>query len=224
MQYLRSSYFIPAITIYFDIGNKMTDKLVFTSDTERTGMKGESRRARFEASTLPHMQAAYNFARWLVRSDQNAEDIVQDAYLRAYKFFDGFHGEDARAWLLAIVRNTAYSWLQKNREHTENTTFMEEFDSLSEEGTATLLSPADNNPEAILTRNGDRQLLNQALEQLPVEFREVMVLRELEDLSYKEIANIAGIPIGTVMSRLARGRKLLLECLEQCNKEARNGL
>lgn len=202
----------------------MTDKLVFTSDTERTGMKGESRRARFEASTLPHMQAAYNLARWLVRSDQNAEDIVQDAYLRAYKFFDGFHGEDARAWLLAIVRNTAYSWLQKNRQHTENTTFVEEFDSLSEEGTATLLNPADNNPEAILIRNGDRQLLNQALEQLPVEFREVMVLRELEDLSYKEIANIAGIPIGTVMSRLARGRKMLLDFLNGRNMEVRDGL
>ena len=202
----------------------MTDKSVFTSDTERTGMKGESRQARFEACTLPHMQAAYNLARWLVRNDQNAEDIVQEAYLRAFRFFDGFHGEDARVWLLAIVRNSTYTWLQENRKHKENTTFDEEFDSLGEEGSATLLNQADNNPEAILTRSGDRQLLNHALEQLPVEFREVIVLRELEDLSYKEIANIAGIPIGTVMSRLARGRKLLLDSLSGRNMEARDGL
>jgi RNA polymerase sigma-70 factor (ECF subfamily) len=202
----------------------MTDKLVFTSDTERIGMKGESRQARFEACTMPHMQAAYNLARWLVRNDQNAEDIVQEAYLRAFKFFDGFHGQDARAWLLAIVRNSTYTWLKKNREHTQNMTFEEEFDSINEESSATLLNQADNNPEMILTRSGDRQLLNQALEQLPVEFRELMVLRELEDLSYKEIANIVGIPMGTAMSRLARGRKLLLEFFERMNKEVCDGM
>lgn len=122
----------------------MTDKLVFTSDTEREGMKGESRQARFEACTMPHMQAAYNLARWLVRNDQNAEDIVQEAYLRAFKFFDGFHGQDARAWLLAIVRNSTYTGLKQNREYTENTTFEEEFDRINEEGSATLLIQADN--------------------------------------------------------------------------------
>jgi RNA polymerase sigma factor (sigma-70 family) len=156
-------------------------------------------------------------ARWLSRSDQDAQDIVQEAYLRAFKFFDGCRGEDARAWLLAIVRNTTYTWLRQNREHLNNTSFDEEVHGLDAEGSATLLNAADNNPEAILARNDDKRVLNQALEQLPLEFREILVLRELENLSYKEIAIVAGIPIGTVMSRLARGRKLLLECLERMN-------
>ena len=172
---------------------------------------------RFEKIVLPHLNTAYNLARWLSRSDQDAQDIVQEAYLRAFKFFDGCHGEDARAWLLAIVRNTTYTWLQQNREHLKNTSFDEEVHGLNAEGSVTLLNEANNNPEAILARNDDKRLLNQALEQLPLEFREVLVLRELENLSYKEIAIVAGIPIGTVMSRLARGRKLLLECLERMN-------
>lgn len=170
---------------------------------------------RFEEIVLPHLNTAYNLARWLSRSDQDAQDIVQEAYLRAFKFFDGCHGDDARAWLLAIVRNTTYTWLQQNREHVKNTPFDEEVHGLNAEGSVTLLNQADNNPEAILARNDDKRLINQSLEQLPLEFREVLVLRELENLSYKEIAIVAGIPIGTVMSRLARGRKLLLECLER---------
>jgi len=172
---------------------------------------------RFEEMALPHLNAAYNLARWLTRSDQDAQDIVQEAYLRAFKFFDGFHGNDARAWLLAIVRNTTYTWLQQNRNLVHNAFFDEEFHDLNEVDSATLCDQPDNNPAAILARNDDKRLLDRALEQLPVEFREVLVLRELEDLSYKEISHIAGIPIGTVMSRLARGRRLLQACLERMN-------
>jgi RNA polymerase sigma factor (sigma-70 family) len=172
---------------------------------------------RFGEMALPHLNAAYNLARWLTRSDQDAQDIVQEAYLRAFKFFDGFHGEDARAWLLAIVRNTIYTWLQQNRNHVHNAFFDDEFHDLNEADSATLCDQPDNNPAAILARNDDKCLLDRALAQLPVEFREVLVLRELEDLSYKEISQIAGIPIGTVMSRLARGRRLLQACLAQMN-------
>ena len=166
---------------------------------------------------LPHLNAAYNLARWLTRSDQDAQDIVQEACLRAFKFFEGLRGEETRAWLLAIVRNTAYTWMRQNREHAQSSSIDEAFHDCNEEGSATLLDQADSNPEAILARADDKRLLNQALEQLPVEFREVLVLRELEDLSYKEISIIASIPIGTVMSRLARGRGLLLKYLERMN-------
>lgn len=164
---------------------------------------------------LPHLNAAYNLARWLTRNDQDAQDIVQEACLRAFKFFDGLRGEETRAWLLAIVRNTTYTWMRQNRGHAQNSPIDEEFHDGNERGSATLLDQADGNPEAILAHADDKRLLNQALEQLPLEFREVLVLRELEDLSYKEISIIAGIPIGTVMSRLARGRGLLLKYLER---------
>jgi len=169
----------------------------------------------FQDVVLPHLHAAYNLARWLSRSDHDAEDIVQEAYLRAFRFFDGFHGGDARPWLLAIVRNAAYTWLRQNRAHELSTQFDEEFHSLPEHGAVEGPERADNNPETILARREGKRLLDEALEKLPLAFREVLVLRELEDLSYREIARVADIPIGTVMSRLARARKLLGECLKQ---------
>jgi RNA polymerase sigma factor (sigma-70 family) len=184
----------------------------------------QNRAEQFQRAVLPHLNAAYNLARWLCRNDHDAEDIVQEATLRAFRFFDGFHGEDARAWLLAIVRNTTYTWLQQNRGHESSTSFDEEFHSLQEGGSVTLLNQADSNPEAILARDDDRGLVNRALEMLPVEFREVLVLRELEELSYKEISEVAGIPMGTVMSRLARARRLLGECLNRMDKESSSGL
>jgi RNA polymerase sigma factor (sigma-70 family) len=156
--------------------------------------------ARFEAAVLPHLDAAYNLARWLTRNPQDAEDMVQEASLRAFRFFSGFHGADSRAWLLTIVRNTCYTWLKQNRATDLTAPFDED---LHTEDCEAL------NPEAVLQRYADGQLLRQALEDLPFEFREVMVLRELEGLSYKEIAGIADIPIGTVMSRLARARRRL---------------
>jgi RNA polymerase sigma-70 factor (ECF subfamily) len=155
---------------------------------------------RFEQAVLPHLDAAYNLARWLTRHDQDAEDVVQEAYLRAFKFFGGFHGQDARAWLLAVVRNTCYTWLKQNRPRASTTSFDEERHGAACEAL---------NPEALLLRQGDRELLRAALEELPVEAREVLVLRELEGLSYKEIALIVDIPLGTVMSRLTRARQRL---------------
>ncbi len=160
--------------------------------------------ARFEGAILPHLDAAYNLARWLTRDDHDAEDVVQEACLRAFQFFAGFHGVDGRAWLLKIVRNTCYTWLAANRSHELQTSLDDGTFDLEDEAPA---------PEAVLLDKANRQLLGQALEALPVEFREVMILRELEGLSYKEIAEISHVPLGTVMSRLARARKRLQQDL-----------
>ena len=162
-------------------------------------MPEQSSAVRFEQIALPHLPAAYNLARWLVRNDQDAEDVVQEAYMRAFKFFDGYRGGESRTWLLTIVRNTCYSWLQRNRSR-------ELTDSIDE----TEIEASDfTNPELRLVQDADAQMVRAALAELPLEFREVTVMRELEELSYKEIAAIADLPIGTVMSRLARGRKRL---------------
>lgn len=172
-----------------------------------------TRLARFEKSVLPHLDAAYNLARWLTRNDQDAQDVVQEAYLRALRYFDGFRGADSRAWLLAIVRNAGYTWLQKNRPG--EIVALDDAGAISADmESAGHAAPAESNPEVIVLQSVNRKIVNQALEELPVGYREVLVMRELEDLSYKEIAAIAGVPIGTVMSRLARGRGLLRKLLE----------
>jgi RNA polymerase sigma factor (sigma-70 family) len=161
---------------------------------------------RFEAATLPHLDAAYNLARWLLRDDQSAQDVVQDAYLRGLQYFDSFHGGDARPWLLGIVRNCCYTWLKDRGRAVTQLEFDEERDSGVD-------SPNPNtigqNPEQLLMRIQDRERINKAIEGLPVVFREVIVLRELEELSYEQIAEAVAIPLGTVMSRLARARALL---------------
>lgn len=159
---------------------------------------------RFEAVVLPHLPAAYNLARWLMRNDQDADDVVQEAYLRAFKFFSGYRGGESRTWLLTIVRNTCYSWLQRNRSHELTVSIDEAQEDLTIDFA---------NPELRLVRNADALMVREALAELPLEFREVMVMRELEELSYKEIAAVADLPIGTVMSRLARGRKRLYSVL-----------
>ncbi len=159
----------------------------------------------FEEATLPHLRAAYNLARWLTRDETDAEDVVQEAYLRAFKHFGSFHGGDGRPWLLAIVRNTCYTWMQHNRS-PELTIPLD--DDMHE------IESKDLNPEALLLQSADTKMVRQALEELPVEFREVIVLRELEGLSYKQIADVAEIPLGTVMSRLARARKRLQQILK----------
>jgi RNA polymerase sigma-70 factor (ECF subfamily) len=159
---------------------------------------------RFEQAILPHLDAAYNLARWLTRNDHDAEDVVQEACLRAHQFFGGFHGTDGRAWLLTVVRNTCYTWLERNRPRTPVVAFDEHQHSSAD--------PAAS-PPGLALRGEDRQLLREALEQLSPEYREVVVLRELEGFSYKDIAGITGIPLGTVMSRLARARERLQQAL-----------
>jgi RNA polymerase sigma-70 factor, ECF subfamily len=157
---------------------------------------------RFEQLVLPHIDNAFNLARWLLRSRADAEDVAQEALLRACRFFRGFHGGDARAWLLQIVRNTCYSWLEKNRPRE----LMVEFDEeLHPQPIAT--------PESIAIADESRERLTRALETLPPRHREVLVLRELEGCSYKEIAAITSIPIGTVMSSLSRARRQLHSAL-----------
>ena len=168
---------------------------------------------------LVHLDVAYRVARRLLRDDHDAQDAVQEALLRALRYFAGFRGTSGRAWLLAIVRNTGYTWLRKNRP-TEVVPLDDGVEFSSDTPSVGHAAPADSNPEVILLQSANRKLVNQALEDLPVGFREVLVMRELEDLSYKEIAAVAGIPIGTVMSRLSRGRELLRGALEQRMRRA----
>ena len=172
-------------------------------------LQGTEERERFEHALLPHLDAAYNLARWLTHDDHDAEDLVQAAYLRALKFFGGFHGANARAWLLAIVRNACYTWLEQKRVRGPATAFDEEIHGVESDAM---------DPEKRLLREEDQQSVRRAVEELPVELREVVVLRELEGLSYKEIAAIAGIPLGTVMSRLARARERLQQRLGGCGE------
>ena len=167
-------------------------------------MQRQHKLVSFENAVLPHLDAAYNLARWLTRNDADAEDVVQEAYLRAFRFFGGFHGEDGRAWLLGIVRNTTYTWMQRNRSTELNMPLDDE---------PLEVKSNDLNPEELLLQKGDARMLRQAVEELPLEFREVLVLRELDEMSYKQIATVADLPIGTVMSRLARARKRLQQIL-----------
>lgn len=152
----------------------------------------------FEADVLPHVNAAYNLARWLTRNRQDAEDVVQESFMRAFRFFGGCRGVNTRAWLLGIVRNTCYTWLLSNRRQQPTIEFDE-----------SLFRPdsAVPNPEETLLHHDTRKLIGLALEGLPPKFREVLILRELEGLlSYKEISEVTAVPPGTVMSRLSRGR------------------
>jgi RNA polymerase sigma-70 factor (ECF subfamily) len=161
------------------------------------------KRALFEETVIPHLNAAYNLARWLTRNGDDAEDLVQEAYLRAFRSFDTFQGHESRAWLLAVVRNTCFGWLRKKGEQP-----IAEFDE--QVHSAALQSP---DAESVLLNQAALGSLQDCLEALPLEFREAIVLRELEELSYKEISDIARVPVGTVMSRIARGRKRLQQCL-----------
>src|SRR5437763_6089036 len=151
----------------------------------------------FEEAILPHLDAAHNLARWLLRNEQDAQDVVQESYLRAFRSFRGFHGTNGRAWLLTIVRNTSYTLLKKNRAVDFTTPFDEEIHAAEHESAS---------PATILEHNEDAELIKEAMDELPAEFREILVLRHQEGLSYKEIADIAQNPPGTVRSRRARAR------------------
>jgi RNA polymerase sigma-70 factor (ECF subfamily) len=168
-------------------------------------------RNRFEAIVMPHLDAAYNLARWLLAGRSEAEDVTQDAMLRAYRFFNTFHSGDVRAWLLQIVRNCCYTWLQKNRNWVD----VDELDDAS-------VPREKDTPETLAISVNDREQLTRALEQLSPHFREILVLRELEGCSYKEIAAITSRPMGTIMSALARARQQLRVLLTKpAPKEAR---
>ena len=168
-------------------------------------MSDVAKRERFEQTVLPHLDAAYNLARWMTRNDQDAQDVTQEACLRAFRFFDGYQGGNMRAWLLTIVRNTCYTWLQQNRPADPADEFDEEIHGAELSGIP--------DPEIQVVASADREMLRRALEELPEVFREVLVLRELEGMSYKEIADVASVSLGTVMSRLARGRSRLRQSL-----------
>src|ERR1700731_1627395 len=186
----------------FDSSTKIVKFVPLKNEEQGAAQKQEL--ASFEALMLPHLDAAQNLAKWLLRNEQDAQDVVQEAYLRALKSFGGFHGSNGRAWLLTIVRNTAYTLMKKNRAVDLTTTFDEEKHATDHESV---------NPSALLEQIEDAELVREAMGHLPAEFREILVLRHLEGLSYKEIADIAQIPPGTVMSRLARARGKLKECL-----------
>jgi RNA polymerase sigma-70 factor (ECF subfamily) len=160
----------------------------------------QEKQARFEEKIMPHLDSAYNLARWLTRNEHDAQDVVQEAFLRAFKFFGGFHGGNSRLWLLSIVRNACYDWLRRNRPGQGVAPYEEEVHGIVED------SPT---PGTLLAQKVDNEVLRQAIEELPLEFRESLVMRELEGFTYKEIAEVAGVPIGTVMSRLARARDQL---------------
>lgn len=161
---------------------------------------------------MPHLDAAYNLARWLLRNDRDAEDVAQEACLRAFKFFEGFRGDDTKAkiWLLTIVRNACYRWLQNRRVEAGHTSFDDELHS-AEQNECSASAPLD--PEAALLLAAERERVQECLLELPLDYRAVVILREMEDLSYREIATVMELPIGTVMSRLARGRALLQQIL-----------
>jgi len=154
----------------------------------------------FERAVLPHLDAAYNLARWLAGNDHDAQDVAQEASLRAFRFFGSFRGDNARAWLLAIVRNTFFTWVRKNRPGVKTVEIDDEALDIEDDSA---------NLEAVNPLFADAEAVRRAIADLPVEFREIVILREMEGFSYKEIAELAEVPIGTVMSRLARARKLL---------------
>jgi RNA polymerase sigma-70 factor (ECF subfamily) len=170
------------------------------------------RSRRFQQLALPHLDAAYNLARWLAGNINDAEDIVQEAFMRAFRFFDSFHGESARPWLLAIVRRTWYNEWERRASSHEVAAFDDEAEA-GDDATIDGWATASSDPQALLIRDEDARLVHEALSELPVEFREMLILRELEDMSYRDIAAVTDLPIGTVMSRLSRARRKLAAIL-----------
>ncbi|HEY1505089.1 MAG TPA: sigma-70 family RNA polymerase sigma factor [Stellaceae bacterium] len=175
----------------------------------------DSKARRFEQLVMPHLDSAYNLARYLTRSDADAQDVVQEACLRAFKYFDGFDGQYANAWLLKIVRNTCFSWLKENRAPEEVLTVDDDLDEIDRDQAAMSMNARGlgRSPEELVGIRRDTERLNRAIEALLPAYREILILREMDDFSYREIADIVGVPIGTVMSRLARARGLLQAAL-----------
>jgi RNA polymerase sigma-70 factor (ECF subfamily) len=187
-----------------DLGSRTNIVKFAVVQRHEEGAAQEHELASFEAMMLPCMDAAHNLARWLLRNEQDAQDVVQEAYMRAFRSFAGFRGSNGRAWLLTIVRNTAYTLLKKNRTADLTTAFDEEIHATGYESVS---------PATILEHAEDAELIKNAMDGLPAEFREILILRHQENLSYNEIGDILKIPIGTVMSRLARARGKLKQYL-----------
>lgn len=184
-------------------------------------MRDEERTRRFEAIALPHLDSAFNLARWLMKSESDAEDAVQQAYLKAFQYFDRFSGTEGRAWILTIVRHTCYDLLATRKSRSAV------IGLIQDEGASHIeeVRDTDPDPETWLLRHRELERINQLIAALPSRYREVILLREIEDLSYRQIAAIAGVPIGTVMSRLARARTLLRRAYgRQDAKETANGM
>jgi RNA polymerase sigma factor (sigma-70 family) len=170
----------------------------------------------FEQIILPYLDDAYNLARWMTRNPEDAKDIVQESLIRAFRYFEGYHGGSAKAWLLTIVRNTGYTWLRQHRAHESNTVLEEAALDVPEQ------SPG---PDTQMAQSANQELLRKALEKIPLEFREIVILRDLEGFSYKEMVAITGLPIGTVMSRLSRARnRLQREVMDRGGKEVEREL
>ena len=170
-----------------------------TSDSE---IDQRARLKLFEEVVLPHLSAAYNLARWLTRNEQDAQDVVQESYLRAFRFFDGYRGGDGKSWLFAVVRNTCFAWRRR-----ESRSINEPFDEMTHSS-----RNQSQNQEEMMVQSSNMSALRNCIEMLPLGFREVLVMRELEEMSYKDISDVACLPIGTVMSRLSRARRRLVEC------------
>ena len=181
--------------------NKLAARRI--SSAKETLVVDEAERRRFERLVLPHLDAAYNLARWLARNDEDARDIVQEAIMRALRYFHGFRGENARPWLLQIVRHASFAWLQERRPSEPGATA----------DAAEPHAPTQDEPLAAVLERDERRRVNAALSALPVHYREILVLRELEDLSYRDISMVVDVPLGTVMSRLARARQLMRDAL-----------
>ena len=181
---------------------------------KNSGINPEGKLRLFEEVILPHLNAAYNLARWLTRNEQDAQDVVQEAYLRAFRFFDGYHGGDGRSWVLEIVRNTCFTWLRREKRNVTTAVFDEAAHTLRASGVHGL------NQEEALVEAAKRTILRDCIEGLPDEFREVIVMRELEEMSYRQIAEATRLAAGTVMSRLSRARKRLEECAGGRKQEA----
>jgi RNA polymerase sigma factor (sigma-70 family) len=182
-----------------------------SSGPMKTVTSPESRLRLFEEIILPHLNSAHNLARWMTRNDQDAQDVVQESYMRAFRFFDSYRGGDGKSWLLEVVRNTCFTF--QRREMRKSTVVV--FDEAAH--TPSVKQP---NAEEALVEAGNRQILRRCIEGLPEPFREVLVMRELEEMSYREIAEVAGVPPGTVMSRLSRARKRLEECAKSRDMES----
>ena len=190
----------------------------FAREGTRSAVTAEQLKSRrFEQIVMPHLDSAYNLARWLTRSDADAKDVVQESCLRAFKYFDGFDGQYANAWLLKIVRNTCHTWLRQNHPAEEAVALEDNLEEVDRNETSMQVSASGlgRSPESLLIEGRDAQRLDALIGRLPPAYREVVILRELEEMSYREIADIVGVPIGTVMSRLARGRQMLQTALRK---------